>query len=78
MNAMFAGVSLVLQMFCYFPPRFHDLHTRLSKRKALLNLDYVGVIVFSGSLASLLLGISWGGQKYRMSLIPLLVSVALN
>lgn len=78
MVAMFARVSLVLQMFCYFPPRFHDLHTKLSKRRALLDLDYVGFVVFSGSLASLLLGISWGGQKYRMSSDPLLVSVVLN
>lgn len=75
MVTMFAGISLVLQILCYFPPRFQDLHTRLSKRKALMDLDYVGVFIFSGSLASLLLGIDWGGQRYRSSplSIPFLV-----
>jgi hypothetical protein len=29
------------------------------------SLDYVGFVLFSGSLASMLLGVSWGGQRYR-------------
>jgi len=64
--AIFSAISLVLQLLFYHPPAFHHLHTTLSKRKALLHLDYGGIIIFSGSATSLLLGISWGGQKYRM------------
>jgi len=66
--AMFSAVSGLLQVFFYFPPAFRQLHTVLSKRKALKRLDYGGVVIFAGSATSLILGISWGGQKYRMIL----------
>ena len=64
--AIISGLSGLLQLFFYHPPNFHQLHTKLSRRKALAQIDYVGAILFAGSAASLLLGISWGGQKYSM------------
>ena len=66
LSAILAAISGLLQLFFYFPPTFHHLHKGLSKRKALLDLDYGGIIIFTGGLTSLLLGISWGGQAHRM------------
>jgi MFS family permease len=64
--AMLAGFSGLIQAFFYFPPNFHQLHSKLSKREAIRQLDYGGAIIFAGSATCLLLGVSWGGQRYRM------------
>jgi len=64
--ALFSGLALGLQIFFYHPPAFHQLHKNHSRRAVLKSLDYGGVIIFAGSAVSILLGISWGGQKYRM------------
>lgn len=69
--AIFVGLGGIIQFFFYFPPKFEQLHTRISRRKAVLNFDYGGVIIFVGSLVSFLLGVSWGGQKYRTALLVL-------
>ncbi|EXJ63305.1 uncharacterized protein A1O5_11626 [Cladophialophora psammophila CBS 110553] len=63
-SAMMSGTAGLLQLFFYFPPNFHQLHTTLSKRTTVINLDFGGVIIFTGSVTSIILGISWGGQKY--------------
>ncbi|KAF5988510.1 fungal trichothecene efflux pump [Fusarium coicis] len=62
--ALFSGLAAVIQIFFYFPPDFEMLHTTLSRRSAVKRLDYGGVFIFAGSMTSLMLGISWGGQKY--------------
>jgi hypothetical protein len=56
---------ILLQFFCYHPPAFDDLHKRKSRISLIQSLDYIGLILFAGSSASLLIGISWGGQSYR-------------
>lgn len=61
---MLSGASLLLQLFCYFPPTFKQLHQGRTKMQMIKTLDYGGFVLFSGSLACILLGISWGGQKY--------------
>lgn len=64
--AMVSGLSGLLQLAFYQPPHFRQLHTKLSRFNALRKLDYVGIAIFTGSATCLLLGLSWGGQKYRM------------
>jgi hypothetical protein len=63
---MIAGLAALLQILFYFPPEFKQLHKHRSKKEILKNLDYGGLVIFVGSFTSLLLGISWGGQEYRM------------
>lgn len=31
------------------------------------HFDYVGMILYSGSTSAVILGLSWGGQRYRKS-----------
>jgi hypothetical protein len=62
---MISGLAALLQIFFYFPPEFKQLHKNSSKGRTLKGLDYGGLVIFIGSFTSLLLGISWGGQKYR-------------
>lgn len=61
------GLVVLLQLFFYFPPNFHQLHKGVSKAEAIRSFDYVGLGIFCGSLVSFVLGMSWAGQKYRMS-----------
>ncbi|KAL6240300.1 hypothetical protein RBB50_012787 [Rhinocladiella similis] len=62
--AIISGVACILQVTCYFPPDFHLLHKTRTKRDALRKFDYGGLFIFIGSATSILLGLSWGGQKY--------------
>ncbi|KAI9696209.1 MAG: hypothetical protein M1836_005762 [Candelina mexicana] len=59
-----AGSSLLLFILFYFPPNFRQLHRKTTKRAELNKLDYVGLIMFTGGLVILLLGLSWGGTSY--------------
>lgn len=62
--AILAGLAASLQLVFYQPPNFKQLHTVMTKREVLKTLDYGGLVIFGGSMFSLLLGISWGGQAY--------------
>jgi hypothetical protein len=62
---MLAAISLVLEVICYFPPKFQQLHHNHSKMQTAKRIDYLGLVMFAGSLASVLLGISWGGSVHR-------------
>lgn len=57
--------ALALFFFCYHPPKFEQLHTRHSKKQFIRTLDYFGLFLFCGGIVPFLLGISWGGQRYR-------------
>lgn len=68
--AIISFLGAVIQFFCYFPPRFDQLHRRSSRKETVKHLDYIGLVILVGSVTGLLLGISWGGQRYGTS--PLL------
>lgn len=68
--AIISFLGAVVQLFCYFPPRFDQLHRRSSRKETVKHLDYIGLVILVGSVTALLLGISWGGQRYGTS--PLL------
>lgn len=59
------GVTTALWFFFYHPPTFHMLNRNTSIKALIKKFDYVGFVLFSGGLAVLLLGISWGGGVYR-------------
>lgn len=53
-NLFFIGISFTLISFCLRTP-----HRSLHPLKALRNVDWLGAIVFVGSLTSFLIALSW-------------------
>jgi MFS family permease len=65
-NAFVYAVTGVAVFATYFPPP--PLLRRQGEGKSLLShVDYVGILLLCGSLASLLLGLTWGGTTYAWS-----------
>lgn len=54
------ALSTLCFFLFYHPPTFHML-SRKSRFQQLLELDYVGFVLFTGGLIVFLLGLSWGG-----------------
>jgi hypothetical protein len=50
----------------YHPPTFEEVHKRddRSKWQEFKDLHFLGVLLFTGGITVLLLGISWGGISY--------------
>ncbi|KAM0130084.1 hypothetical protein ACHAP3_007555 [Botrytis cinerea] len=65
-NSIIYGITAVMIAFSYFPPR-----PRLGRHKMLHSItkeiDYVGILLMSGSFASIVLGVTWGGTTYPWS-----------
>lgn len=64
LNGFVYGASAVLVTAFYHPPptgmRRQSGHTR----KLLATVDYVGILLFTGSIASLVIALTWGGVTY--------------
>ncbi|KAI9729356.1 MAG: hypothetical protein M1834_006879 [Cirrosporium novae-zelandiae] len=77
LEAITCGISVILFGLFYFPPNFNQLTPNTSKRAELKKLDYVGLVLYSGGLTLVLLGLSWGGSAYPWAsssvLVPLVV-----
>jgi len=56
LNVILCMVSVVLFYFCYFPPSFRQLHEGKSRSRQVKELDYAGLVLFTGSLVALTLG----------------------
>lgn len=56
MNCMFCTASAVLYYLCYRPPKFEDINGRKSKLQQLKELDYLGLVLYSGGAIAVLLG----------------------
>lgn len=74
-------LSALLQLLCYFPPKFELLHQNSSRKDVLKHFDFLGLFGYAGSIVSVLLGISWGGQKYReilpVFLVPFVTDIGI-
>lgn len=77
LNACVYGASCVLVLAFYHPPPTGLRRQETSVRKLIAQVDYIGIFVFSGALASLLIGLTWGGSTYPWNskevLAPLVV-----
>lgn len=62
----FEAVALIMLVSFYFPPTFKTKHREDHKTKIelLKELDYVGLTLFTGACAILLMGINWGGSLH--------------
>jgi len=62
-NGIIYGFTAVSIGLTYFPPR--PLLGRHQMLKALTSqVDYIGILLMSGSFASLIIGLTWGGSTY--------------
>ncbi|KAK4499760.1 hypothetical protein PRZ48_007946 [Zasmidium cellare] len=52
---------LTLALGFYHPPKFEKLHCNRTKMQEIRELDFGGIILYTGGLLLFLLGLSWGG-----------------
>lgn len=50
------------------PPTFSMLHRKKLAKELLLHFDWIGLILYSGSLAVFIIGMNWGGVLYVTTL----------
>ncbi|ESZ93759.1 major facilitator superfamily permease [Sclerotinia borealis F-4128] len=66
LNGIMYGVTAIAICLAYFPPP-----PRLGRHKMLKSItseiDYIGILLMSGSFASLIIGLTWGGTTYAWS-----------
>lgn len=67
LNAFVYGATTVLVTFFYHPPPpgLRRQQTRLNE--LITRIDYPGIVLFVGSIASILIGLTWGGSTYPWS-----------
>lgn len=58
------AVSTLCWFFFYHPPTYKMLHRRTAVMTLILRFDWIGLILFVGSLLIFLLGLTWGGSVY--------------
>ena len=51
------GISLILFVFCYFPPGWETKHKGENRLEGLKKFDYVGFVLYAGGLILVLLGL---------------------
>jgi hypothetical protein len=57
--------ALLCFLLFYWPPSFRDKHAYESKKKYIMEFDYIDVVLLAGGLLVLLMGLQWGGSRYR-------------
>lgn len=55
LNAIVAGVSLILLAACYFPPSFHMINSEMTRLQELRKIDYGGLFLYAAGLVLLVL-----------------------
>lgn len=58
------GTTAILVFIFYHPPPTTLQRVETSNRRLIAEVDYLGIFVFAGSLASLIIGLTWGGSTY--------------
>lgn len=57
LNIITCGISVILLVFCYFPPGWDTKHKGVSKMEGLKKFDYIGFVLYAGGLILVLLGL---------------------
>jgi MFS family permease len=57
-SAIINGIGLVLLFVFYFPPNFVDLQDKKSAWQQAKEIDYLGFVLYAGSIICILLGLS--------------------
>lgn len=65
LNACVYGATGLLVLVFYHPPPTGLRRQQTSTARYLAQVDYVGILLFTGSLASLVVAMTWGGSTFR-------------
>lgn len=78
LNACIYGTTSLLVLVFYHPPPtgLRRLETRVGKHLA--QVDYIGIFVFTGSLAALIIALTWGGSTYAWNSKQVLASLIVG
>jgi MFS family permease len=73
-------VTAILLWFFYHPPSFETKHREDQKTKLQLlkELDYVGLVLFTGACLLLLLALNWGGGQYAWSSAQVIACIVVS
>ncbi|KAI9743989.1 MAG: hypothetical protein M1818_002723 [Claussenomyces sp. TS43310] len=74
------ALTCICLILVYFPPTFEQKHVQNHRTKwqELADFDFVGLLLFIGSLVSLLLGINWGGSTHPWASATVIVPIAIG
>lgn len=64
LNAIFYGATFVLVTLFYHPPPPGLRRQGARLQELISRVDYIGILIFTGSLASIIIGVTWGGTTY--------------
>lgn len=64
LNACVYGTTALLVLVFYHPPPTGLRRQETSVGRLLAQVDYVGIFLLAGSLASLIIALTWGGETY--------------
>lgn len=78
LNLIICAISGILFLICYHPPTHSQLHKGRSMKQELRELDWGGIVLFSGGLTAFVLGLSWGGGLYPWASYHVLVPLILG
>ncbi|OAG00721.1 siderophore iron transporter [Paraphaeosphaeria sporulosa] len=78
LNLITNVLSVLLFYVCYHPPSHRQLHEGRSMRQDLKDLDWGGIVLYSGGLTSFILALSWGGGLYPWASYHVLVPLILG
>ena len=78
LNLISNAISAILFFICYHPPSYKMLHEGRSFYRELRELDWVGILLFTGGLVSFVLGISWGGGLYPWKTFHVIVPIVIG
>lgn len=78
LNACVYGVTALLVLAFYHPPPtgLRRQETRVGKH--LGQVDFVGILVFTGSLAALIIALTWGGTTYAWNSKQVMASLIVG
>lgn len=63
-NGIIYGVTALSVTLTYFPPPPRLARSRSGCSSLLTDIDYAGVLIMTGALTSLVIGLTWGGSTY--------------
>lgn len=72
------ATSVLSWYFFYHPPTFSMLHRKKLAVDLLKNFDWVGLILYSGSLIVFLFGLNWGGVFYPWKSPPVIATTVIG
>lgn len=78
LNAIFYGTTFVLVTLFYHPPPPGLRRHGARLQELISRVDYIGILIFTGSLASIIIGVTWGGTTYAWNSSQVLATLIVG